>query len=95
MFLKNHRFWLRFLCRNEFYMQKHPNKQIFIGFAEKRTLPFHFCEAYSLRFFSLSAKELILTNLAKFGFFPSKKHNLVGNRHVCLRLLEKITKNRK
>ena len=30
-----------------------------------------------------------------FGFFPSKKHDSVGIRHFCLRLLEKITKNRK
>ena len=47
------------------------------------------------RFFSLSAKKLISTNLAIFGFFPSKKHDSVGIRHFCLRLLEKITKNRK
>ena len=96
MFLKNHRFWLSYQCRNEFCMQKYPNKHIFIGFAEKSHLPFQFWKAYiTWRFFSLSAKKLISTNLAIFGFFPSKKHDSVGIRHFCLRLLEKITKNKK
>ena len=71
-------------------MQKYPNKHIFIGFAEKSHLPFHFCNAW--RFFSLSAKKLMFTNLTIFGFFPSKKYDSVGIRHFCLRLLEKITK---
>ena len=67
-----------------------------MGFTEKSNLPFHFCKAYiAWRFFSLSAKKLISTNLAIFGFFPSKKHDSVGIRRFCLRLLEKITKNRK
>ena len=43
-------------------------------------------------FFSLSAKKLISTNLAIFGFFPSKKHDSVAIRHFCLRPLEKIKK---
>ena len=34
IFLKNRRLWLCFQCRNEFCMQKYPNKGIFIGFAE-------------------------------------------------------------
>ena len=29
LFLKNRRLWLRFQCRNEFCMQKYPNKGIF------------------------------------------------------------------
>ena len=92
MFLKNHRFWLSFQCRNEFCMQRYPNNHIIIGFAEKCHLTFHFWKAIAWRFFSLLAKKLISTNLAVFGFFPSKKHDLVGIRHFCLRLLEKITK---
>ena len=68
------------------------NKHIFIGFAEKSHLPFHFWKPIAWRFFSLSAKKLITTNLAIFGFFPSKKHDSVGIRHFCLRLSEKITK---
>ena len=93
MFLKNHRFWLSFQCRNEFCMQKYPNKHIFIGFAEKKAIyPSIFAKPIAWRFFSLSAKKLISTNLAIFGFFPSKKHDSVGIRHFCLRLLEKITK---
>ena len=95
MFLENHRFWLSFQCRNEFCMQKYPNKHIFIGFAEKDHLPFHFAKPISWQFFSLSAKKLTSTNLAIFGFFPSKKHDSVAIRHFRLRLLEKITKNRK
>ena len=49
--------------------------------------------AYSLAIFLVIAKKLISTNLAIFGFFLSKKHDSVGIRHFCLRLLEKITKN--
>ena len=94
MFLKNHRFWLSFQCRNEFCMQKYPNKHIFIGFAEKDIYPSIFAKPIDWRFFSLSAKKLISTNLAIFGFFPSKKHDSVGIRHFSLKLLEKITKNR-
>ena len=39
-----------------------------------------------------SAKKLISTNLAIFGFFPSKKHDPIGIINLCLKLLEKITK---
>ena len=95
MFLKNHRFWLSFPCRNEFCMQKPPNKHIFIGLAEKSHLLFHFCKAYSLVIFIVIGQKLISTNLAIFGFFPSKKHDSVGIRHFCWRLLEKITKKYK
>ena len=54
-----------------------------------------FAKLIAWRFSSLSAKKLISTNLAIFDFFLSKKHDSVGIRHFCLRLLEKITKNRK
>ena len=33
--------------------------------------------------------------MAIFGFFPSKKHDSFGFRKFCLKLVEKITKNRK
>ena len=95
MFLKNHRFWLSFQCRNEFCMQKPPNKHISIGLAGKNHLLFHFCKAYSLAIFLVIGQKLISTNLALFVFFPSKKHDSVGIRHFCLRLLEKITKKYK
>ena len=62
---------------------------------KKAIYPSIFAKPIAWRFFSLSAKKLISTNLAIFGFFPSKKHDSVGIRHFCLRLLEKITKNRK
>ena len=58
MFLKNHRFWLSFQYRNEFCMQKYPNKHIFIGFAEKSHLPFHFCKAYSLAIFLVIGQKI-------------------------------------
>ena len=45
--------------------------------------------------FMLTAKKLIYTNLAIFGFFPSNKHDSFGFRKFCLKLVEKITKNRK
>ena len=92
MFLKNYRFCLSFHCKKEFCMQKYLNKHIFIGFAEKSHLLSIFAKPIAWRFFSLSAKKLISTNLAIFGFFPSKRHDSVGIRHFCLRLLEKNTK---
>ena len=92
MFLKNHRFWLSFQCRNEFCMQKYPNKLIFIGFAEKAIYPSIFAKPIAWRFFSLSVKKLISTNLAIFDFFPSKKHDSVGIRHF---LLETFNENHK
>ena len=36
-----------------------------------------------------SLKILISTNLAIFGFFPSKKHDSVGIRNFQLKLLDK------
>ena len=96
IFRKNRRLWLRFQCRNEFCMQKYPNKGIFIRFAKKKS---HFSEyfpiGYSMAIFMLSAKKLIYTNLAIFGFITSNKHDSFGFRKFCLKLVEKITKNRK
>ena len=45
--------------------------------------------------FMLTAKKLIYTNLAIFGFFLSSKHDLFGFRKFCFKIIEKITKNRK
>ena len=59
---------------------------------KKDIYPSNFAKPIDWRFFSLSAKKLISTNLGIFGFFPSKKHDSIGIRHFCLRLLEKITK---
>ena len=60
MFLKNYRFRLSFRCRNEFCMQKYRNKHIFMGFAEKNHLPFHFCKAYSLAIFLVIGQKLYI-----------------------------------
>ena len=94
LFLKNRRLWLRFQCRNEFCMQKYPNKGIFLGFAENSHFSENFRTGYSMAIFMLSVKKLIYTNLAIFGFFPSKKHDSFGFRKFCLKLVEKITKNK-
>ena len=93
--LKTLRFWLSFQCRNEFCMQKYPNTHIFIIFAENSHLCLNFCKGYSLAIFHVTAKTFISTNLAIFGFFPSKKHDPIGIINFCLKLLEKITKNKK
>ena len=95
IFLKNHRLSLRFQGRNEFCMQKYPNKGIFIGFTENSLFSENFRTGYSMAIFMLTAKILIYTNLAIFGFFLSKKHDSFGFRKFCLKLIEKITKNRK
>ena len=92
IFLKNRRLWLRFQCRNEFCMQKYLNKGIFIGFAKNSHFSENFRTGYIIAIFILSAKKLIYTNLAIFGFFPSKKHDSFGFRKFCLKLLEKIRK---
>ena len=95
LFLKNLRLWLRFQCRNEFCMQEYPNKGIFLGSAENSHFSENFRTGYSMAIFMLSVQKLIYTNLAIFGFFPSKKHDSFGFRKFCLKLVEKITKNRK
>ena len=95
IFLKNRRLWLRFQCKNEFCMQKYPIKGIFIGFTDNRNFSENFRIGYSMAIFMLTAKKLIYTNLAIFGFFPSNKHDSFGFRKFCLKLIEKITKNRK
>ena len=76
-------------------MQKYHNKGIFIGFAENSHFSENFQTGYSMAIFMLSVKKLIYTNLAIFGFFPSKKHDSFGFRKFCLKLVEKITKNKK
>ena len=95
LFLKNRRLWLRFQDRNEFCMQKYPNKGIFIGFTENSLFSENFRTGYSMAIFMLTAKKLIYTNLAIFGFFLSNKQDSFGFRKFCLKLIEKITKNRK
>ena len=95
LFLKNRRLWLRFQCRNEFCMQKYHNKGIFLRFAENNHFSENFRTGYSMAIFMLSVKKLIYTNLAIFAFFLSKKHDSFGFRKFCLKLVEKITKNKK
>ena len=95
IFLKNRRLWLRFQGRNEFCMQKYPNKGIFIGFTENSLFSENFRTGYSMAIFMLTAKKLIYTNLAIFGFFLSNKHDSFGFRKFCLKLIEKITKKQK
>ena len=95
IFLKNRRLWLRLQCRNEFCMQKYPNKGIFIGFRENSLFSDNFQTGYSMAIFMLTAKKLICTTLAIFGMFPSNKHDSFDFRKFCLKLKEKITKNRK
>ena len=75
LFLKKRRLWLRFQCRNEYSMQKYPNKGIFLGFAENSHFSENFRTGYSMAIFMLSVKKLIYTNLAIFGFSPSTKHD--------------------
>ena len=93
--IKNRRLWLRFQCRNEFCMQKHHNKGIFIGFRENCLFSENFRKGYSMAIFILTTKKLIYTTSAIFGFFPSKKNDSFCFRKFCLKLIEKITKNRK
>ena len=95
IFLKNRRLWLRLQCRNEFCMQKYPNKGIFIGFRENSLFSEYFRKGYSMAIFMPSAEKLTYTNLAIFGFFLSNKHGSFGFRKFCFKLIEKITKNRK
>ena len=95
IFFKNRRLWLRFQCRNEFCMKKYPNKGIFIVFREKSLFSENFRTGYSMAIFMLTAKKLIYTNLAIFGFFLSNKLDSFGFRKFCLKLIEKITKKLK
>ena len=66
-----------------------------MGFTENSLFSENFRTGYSMAIFMLTAKKLIYTNLAKFGFFLSKKHDSFGFRKFWLKLIEKITKNRK
>ena len=72
-----------------------PNKGIFIGFTENSLFSENFRTGYSMAIFMLTAKKLIYTNLAIFGFLLSNKYDSFGFRKFCLKLIEKITKNRK
>ena len=76
-------------------MQKYPNKGIFIGFKENSIFSENFRTGYSMAIFMLTAKKLKYTNLAIFGFFLFNKYDSFGFRIFCLKLIEKITKNRK
>ena len=82
IFLKNRRLWLRFQGRNEFCMQKYPNKGIFIGFTENSLFSGNFRTGYSMAIFMLTAKKLIYTNLATFGFLLSNKYDSFGFRKI-------------
>ena len=95
IFLKNRRLWLRFQGRNEFCMQKYPNKGIFMGFTVNSLLSENFRTGYSMAIFMLTAKKLIYTNLAIFSFLLSNKYDSFGFRKFCLKLIEKITKKQK
>ena len=66
-------------------MQKYPNKGIFIGFTENSLFSENFRTGYSMAIFMLTAKKLIYTNLAIFGFFLSNKHDSFGFRKFCLK----------
>ena len=58
IFLKTHRFWLSLLCRNEFCMQKYPNKHISIGFAENSHLWLSFCKGYCMVIFHVIGQKI-------------------------------------
>ena len=66
-------------------MQKYPNKGIFIGFTDNSLFSENFRIGYSMAIFMLTAKKLIYTNLAIFGFFLSNKHDSFGFRKFCLK----------
>ena len=77
-------------------MQIHPTKRIFIGFAENCHLSLNFRTEYSLAIFTLSAKKLISTSLAIFGFLPSRKHDSVDIKKFLVETFrEKIENNDK
>ena len=76
-------------CKNTLIMV------FYIGFRENSLFSENFRTGYSMAIFMLTAKKLIYTNLAIFGFFLSNKHDSFGLRKFCLKLIEKITKNRK
>ena len=67
----------------------------FIGFAENSLFSENFRTGYSMAIFMLTAKKLLYTNLAIFGFFLSNKLDSFGFRKFCLKVIEKITKNLK
>ena len=66
--------------------------RVFLQYLEKTA---SFLKIFEQAIFILTAKTLIYTNFAIFGFFLSNKHDSFGFRKFCLKLIEKITKNRK
>ena len=74
---------------------KNPNKSIFIGFTENSLFSENFRTGYSMAIFMLTAKKLIYTNLAIFGFFLSNKHDSFGFRKFCLKLIRENHKKQK
>ena len=65
-------------------MQKYPNKGIFIVFRENSLFSENFRTGYSMAIFMLTAKKLIYTNLAIFGFFLSNKHDSYCFQEILL-----------
>ena len=74
---------------------KNTQIRVFLQDLQKTHFSENFRTSYSMAIFMLSAKKLIYTNLAIFGFFPSKKHDSFCFRKFCLKLIEKITKKQK
>ena len=69
IFLKTHRFWLSLLCRNEFCMQKYPNKHISIGFAENSHLWLSFCKGYCLVIFHVIGQKIHIHSFSYVWLF--------------------------
>ena len=76
-------------------MQKYPNKGIFTGFAENSHFSENFRTGYNMAIFMLTAEKLIYINLAIFDLFTSNKPDSFDFRKFFLKLIAKITKNRK
>ena len=72
-----------FSAEMNFACKKNPNKDIFIGFTENTHFSKNFRTGYSMAIFMLTAKKLIYTNLAIFGFFPTNKHDSFCFRKFC------------
>ena len=80
---------MNFACKNTLIT-------VFLQDLQKTAIfPRIFEQAIGWAIFMLTAKKFIYTTLAIFGFFPSNKHDSFGFRKFCLKLIEKITKNRK
>ena len=64
-------------------------------FTENSHFSENFRTGYSMAIFMLTAKKLIYTTLAIFGFFPSNKHDSFGFRKFCLKLIIENHKKQK